>query len=46
MGVQSLKDYQRELNRHNPEWFWEPWDASEEHLYICPNCKNEDFISE
>jgi hypothetical protein len=44
--VQKLKDYERDQNRHDPEWFWEPWDSEDEFLYICNKCKTKDFISD
>jgi hypothetical protein len=44
-GVMRLKDYYEDLHRDDPEYFWEPWDDSENHMYICPTCKNQDFPS-
>ena len=45
VSAQRLKDYLEDLHREDPEYFFEPWDDSDNHLYICPKCKNQDFPS-
>lgn len=44
--AKTLKEYERDRNRNNHEWFWEPWDMSDDYLYVCPKCKKRDFISD
>jgi hypothetical protein len=43
--AKRLKEYYEDLYRDDPEYFWEPWDSSENYMYKCPKCKKEDFPS-
>jgi DNA-directed RNA polymerase subunit RPC12/RpoP len=43
--VLSKRHYMENLHRDDPEYFFEPWDNSDLHLYVCPKCKKEDFPS-
>jgi hypothetical protein len=43
--AKTKRDYYEDLHSDDPEYFFEPWDNSDNHLYICPKCKNEDFPS-
>jgi len=44
--AKTLRQHEEDINRGNPEWFWEPWDNEEYHLFVCPKCLKKDFISD
>lgn len=44
--VKKLRDYEADQHRNDPDWFWEPFDQQDNYLYVCPKCKNKDFISD
>jgi predicted nucleic-acid-binding Zn-ribbon protein len=37
------RDYLEDLHSDDPEYFFEPFDDSDNYLFVCPKCKNEDF---
>lgn len=42
----TLRQYEWENNKDDEEWFWEPSSPEDDYLYVCPKCKNTDFISD
>lgn len=42
----TLRDYEASKNADDPEWYWEPFNYEDEYLYVCPKCKNKDFVSD
>lgn len=44
--AKTKKSYLEDLHADDPEYFFEPFDHEDNHLYVCPKCKNEDFPSE